>query len=91
LSLLCSFLNTSLAPTPSNLPYNYLISKAAEEKRTLVRGSMMALLVALDHHIENEEMGEGKEDNAFRYFFSKLVEYNVQAEISIERRISRSF
>ncbi|WVF71750.1 hypothetical protein IAT40_006558 [Kwoniella sp. CBS 6097] len=82
LSLLCSFLNTSLAPSRASagfisgqLPYNYLISKAAEERRTLVRVSLMTLLVALDHRVEGERsmsMGEGKEENAFRYFISKL-------------------
>ncbi|WVQ99152.1 hypothetical protein IAU59_006284 [Kwoniella sp. CBS 9459] len=82
LSLLCSFLNTSLAPSRASagfisgqLPYNHLISKAAEERRTLVRASLMTLLVALDHRVEGERsmsMGEGKEENAFRYFISKL-------------------
>ncbi|WVQ82249.1 hypothetical protein IAT38_004377 [Cryptococcus sp. DSM 104549] len=81
LSLLCSLLNTSLAPLKSSaalglggqLPYNHLISNAAEERRTLVRASMMALLVALDYRVEGERgMGEGKEENAFRYFLSKL-------------------
>ncbi|WRT66068.1 uncharacterized protein IL334_003020 [Kwoniella shivajii] len=79
LSLLCSFLNTSLTPLKSSsgisgqLPYNHLISKAAEERRTLVKASMMVLLVALDHRVEGERaMGEGKEENAFRYFISKL-------------------
>jgi hypothetical protein len=82
LSLLCSFLNTSLAPTKppgigSTLPYNHLISKSAEERRTLVRGCMMVLLVALDYREismgSTGEMGEVKDENAFRYFISKLV------------------
>jgi hypothetical protein len=38
---------------------------------------MMVLLVALDYReVENGsvvEMGEGKDENAFRYFISKLV------------------
>ena len=38
---------------------------------------MMTLLVALDYKKVTlpgqEEMGEGKDDNAFRYFVSKLV------------------
>ncbi|WVW83585.1 hypothetical protein I302_105606 [Kwoniella bestiolae CBS 10118] len=83
LSLLCSFLNTSLTPLKASfgisgqIPYNHLISKAAEERRTLVRASLMVLLVALDHRVENQGsagmvMGEGKEENAFRYFISKL-------------------
>lgn len=79
LSLLCSLLNTSLVVTKPNtvgqLPYNHLISKAAEEKRTLIRACLMTLLVALDHQEPKREegMGEGKEENAFRYFVSKLV------------------
>ncbi|WWD17544.1 hypothetical protein CI109_101985 [Kwoniella shandongensis] len=81
LSLLCSFLNTSLAPVKpaaglglgNHLPYNHLISNSAEERRTLVRASMMVLLVALDYQVEGEKgMGDGKEENAFRYFVSKL-------------------
>lgn len=82
LSLLCSLLNTSLTPSKSSsgmtgqLPYNHLISKAAEERRTLVRASMMTLLVALDYRkmpTPGDQMGEGKDENAFRYFLSKLV------------------
>jgi hypothetical protein len=82
LSLLCSLLNTSLTPSKVNsgvtgqLPYNHLISKGADERRTLVRASMMTLLVALDYRrVDGGEvgMGEGKEENAFRYFVSKLV------------------
>ncbi|KAK8864156.1 hypothetical protein IAR55_001402 [Kwoniella newhampshirensis] len=81
LSLLCSLLNTSLAPLKpaaglglgNHLPYNHLISNFAEERRTLVRASLMVLLVALDYKVEGEKnMGEGKEENAFRYFVSKL-------------------
>jgi len=61
------------------IPYNHLISKAAEERRTLVRASMMTLLVALDYRkiqptsSGQGEMGEGKDENAFRYFVSKLA------------------
>ena len=85
LSLLCSLLNTSLTPSKASagvtgqLPYNHLISKAADERRTLVRASMMTLLVALDYrkigppNAQDLQMGEAKEDNAFRYFLSKLV------------------
>jgi hypothetical protein len=84
LSLLCSLLNTSLTPSKVNsgvtgqLPYNHLISKGAEERRTLVRASLMTLLVALDYRqvsVSGSEqiMGEGKDENAFRYFVSKLV------------------
>ena len=39
---------------------------------------MMTLLVALDYKKVPPsvgEMGEGKDDNAFRYFVSKLVSY----------------
>ena len=81
LSLLCSLLNTSLAVSKPNtvgaLPYKHLISKAAEEKAVLVRACLMCLLVALDYTLPAEgepEMGrDNKEDNAFRYFVSKLV------------------
>jgi len=82
LSLLCSLLNTSLTSKSNSgvtgqIPYNHLISKGAEERRVLVRASMMTLLVALDYKKVTppgqEEMGEGKDDNAFRYFVSKLV------------------
>lgn len=83
LSLLCSLLNTSLTPSKASagvtgqIPYNHLISKAAEERRTLVRASMMTLLVALDYRKipdpQDQMMGESKDDNAFRYFLSKLV------------------
>ena len=80
LSLLCSFLNTSLTPSKTTagiggqIPYNHLISKAAEERRTLVRASFMMLLVALDYRKEDlTPMGDGKDENAFRYFISKLV------------------
>jgi hypothetical protein len=88
LSLLCSLLNTSLATNKNaskgisgmtgQLPYNHLISKSAEERRTLVRGCLMTLLVALDYKAPGEvgdvaQMGEAKEENAFRYFISKLV------------------
>jgi hypothetical protein len=53
LSLLCSWLNTSLSSNSSNwgeqLPYNHLLSKSGEDRRTLVKMSLMTLLVALDH------------------------------------------
>lgn len=53
LSLLCSWLNTSLSTNSSNwgeqLPYNHLLSKSGEDRRTLVKMSLMSLLVALDH------------------------------------------
>jgi hypothetical protein len=53
LSLLCSWLNTSLSTGTSNwgeqLPYNHLLSKSGEDRRTLVKMSLMSLLVALDH------------------------------------------
>lgn len=85
LSLLCSFLNTSLAPTKSSagiggqIPYNHLISNAGDERRTLVRASMMMLLVALDHRREDtSQVGESQEENAFRYFVSKLVGHKRQ-------------
>ncbi|KAJ9104377.1 hypothetical protein QFC20_004513 [Naganishia adeliensis] len=32
-----------------NLPYNHLLSKSGEDRRTLVKMSLMTLLVALDH------------------------------------------
>ena len=84
LSLLCSFLNTSLARSKAStsiggqLPYNHLISKAEEERRTLVRGCLTTLLVALDYRQEGAaaQMGEGKDENAFRYFVSKLVSWS---------------
>jgi hypothetical protein len=84
LSLLCSLLNTSLTSPKANgvtgqIPYNHLISKGAEERRILVRASMMTLLVALDYKKVTPSsevgMGEGKDDNAFRYFVSKLVSH----------------
>ena len=37
---------------------------------------MMTLLVALDYRkipTQTDQMGEGKDENAFRYFLSKLV------------------
>lgn len=104
LSLLCSWLNTSLSPHTSNwgeqLPYNHLLLKSGEDRRTLVKMSLMTLLVALDHwEIEQPRSpadtptssfppGSGafafppnipaepdmkKNENAFRYFVSKLV------------------
>ncbi|RXK36807.1 hypothetical protein M231_05891 [Tremella mesenterica] len=79
LSLLCSWLNVSLTSTKATggmtgqMPYSHLISKAAEEKRVLVKSCMMALLVALDYRRpELSSMNEGKDANAFRYFVSKL-------------------
>jgi hypothetical protein len=84
LSLLCSLLNTSLTSPKANgvtgqIPYNHLISKGGEERRILVRASMMTLLVALDYKKVTPSsevgMGEGKDDNAFRYFVSKLVSH----------------
>jgi len=89
LSLLCSLLNTSLTSPKANgvtgqIPYNHLISKGAEERRILVRASMMTLLVALDYKkvTPSSEMGMGmgevKDDNAFRYFVSKLVSNSPQ-------------
>lgn len=53
LCLLCSWLNTSFAAAPPSplgvsLPYSHLVSKAGEERRSLVRTSLMCLLVALD-------------------------------------------
>ncbi|EIW70902.1 hypothetical protein TREMEDRAFT_43442 [Tremella mesenterica DSM 1558] len=79
LSLLCSWLNVSLTPTKAiggmtgQMPYSHLISKAAEEKRVLVKSCMMTLLVALDYERpELSSMNEGKDENAFRYFVSKL-------------------
>ena len=109
LSLLCSFLNTSLTTSRAStglggmtgsLPYNHLISKGADERRTLVRGCMMVLLVALDYHapkgVGSEAMGE-KDENSFRYFISKLVSYVfivfrlAKLTVSTARRISSSF
>lgn len=77
LSLLCSLLNTSLAPLATGvtgqIPYNHLISNAAEERRTLVRSCFTVLLVALDYQRDaGLQMGE-RDENAFRYFISKLV------------------
>ncbi|WVO16453.1 hypothetical protein L204_104130 [Cryptococcus depauperatus] len=88
LSLLCSLLNTALAK-PSSLAGTLggslgnlgvggnLIGKAVEERRILVRMSMMTLLVALDYRAPTkaegrETTGEGKDENAFRFFVSKL-------------------
>ncbi|KIR77362.1 hypothetical protein I305_01333 [Cryptococcus gattii E566] len=97
LSLLCSFLNTSLTrdPADSSGPgasagglagivgglgklgsLGGLGLRAGEERRTLVRLCMSVLLVALDYKTdgptEGAVMGEGKDENAFRYFLSKL-------------------
>ena len=121
LSLLCSWLNTSLSRGAhtnwgENIPYNHLITRVGDDRRTLVRMSLMVLLVALDHwKVDKEDvmssaaetplMGMGgfglgsgsgsgsfsagmggqqvgsmfgesapkKDENAFRYFISKLV------------------
>ncbi|ORY21894.1 high-temperature-induced dauer-formation protein-domain-containing protein [Naematelia encephala] len=78
LSLLCSLLNTSLAPARTSsgvtgqLPYNHLISTVADERRTLVRDCLMVLLVALDHSREVDGVMGERDENAFRYFVSKL-------------------
>jgi hypothetical protein len=92
LSLLCSFLNTSLTSKSvpgigGQLPYNHLLSKASEERRTLVRASMMILLVALDYQTPDMGgqlgvMGDVKDENAFRYFVSKLVSVS-ESELTI--------
>lgn len=107
LSLLCSFLNTSLTRDPADTTgpggssgglagivgglgklgsLGGLGLRAGEERKTLVRLCMSVLLVALDYKMEGGAgaghetvtgggpvMGEGKEENAFRYFLSKLV------------------
>ncbi|KAE8537640.1 hypothetical protein D1P53_005696 [Cryptococcus gattii VGV] len=99
LSLLCSFLNTSLTRDPADPTgpggsggglagivgglgklgsLGGLGLRAGEERRTLVRLCMGVLLVALDYKMDapteggGAVMGEGKEENAFRYFLSKL-------------------
>ncbi|KGB74694.2 hypothetical protein CNBG_0532 [Cryptococcus deuterogattii R265] len=106
LSLLCSFLNTSLTRDPADTTgpggssgglagivgglgklgsLGGLGLRAGEERKTLVRLCMSVLLVALDYKMEGGAgaghetvtgggpvMGEGKEENAFRYFLSKL-------------------
>lgn len=80
LSLLCSLLNTSLAPTKSSataVPYNHLVFRAAEERRTMVRMCLMTLLVALDYRsFDNIALPVAppleKDENAFRFFISKL-------------------
>jgi hypothetical protein len=84
LSLLCSLLNTSLAtPKPgaaAAVPYNHLMFRASDERRTLVRMCLMTLLVALDYRsfeaipsvTPGTPVTETKDDNAFRYFVSKL-------------------
>lgn len=102
LSLLCSWLNTSLTPSKATaglggqVPYSHLVSKAAEEKRTLVKASLTALLVALDHDRPELQphMGQSRDDNAFRYFVSKLVglvgAYEVHLTSSTVKRTLRS-
>lgn len=81
LSLLCSLFNTSLATASSSaVPYNHLVFRAAEERRTMVRMCLMTLLVALDYRsFDNIAPTPGtagpqgdKDDNAFRFFISKL-------------------
>lgn len=82
LSLLCSLLNTSLASQTksSAVPYNHLVFRAAEERRTMVRMCLMTLLVALDYRSFDNiapvpgtpGAGGDKDDNAFRFFISKL-------------------
>lgn len=81
LSLLCSLLNTSVAGTKpsaaSAVPYNHLMFKAADERRTLIRMCLMNLLVALDYRSfdivsNNPAIPEKKDENAFRYFLAKL-------------------
>ncbi|OXH42508.1 hypothetical protein J008_00023 [Cryptococcus neoformans] len=100
LSLLCSFLNTSLTRDPSSSGgggigivgglgklggFGGLGLRGGEERKALVRVCMEVLLVALDYKMEaglgagiegavmgGTGMGEGKEENAFRYFLSKL-------------------
>lgn len=81
LSLLCSLLNTSVAgrkpSAASAVPYNHLMFKAADERRTLVRMCLMNLLVALDYRSfdivsNNPAISEKKDENAFRYFLAKL-------------------
>lgn len=86
LSLLCSFLNTSLtdprasAGIGGQIPYNHLLSKTGEDRRALIRTSLMVLLVALDNwggsgmeDVSAPSNGEAKDGNAFCYFVSKLV------------------
>ncbi len=62
LSLLCSWLNTSLASTGGgigeHMPYNHLLLKLGEDRRTLVKMSLMCLLVALDFQTANEDCAE---------------------------------
>ncbi|BEJ11066.1 hypothetical protein CspHIS471_0104880 [Cutaneotrichosporon sp. HIS471] len=81
LSLLCSLLNTSLTLKAGGVPYNHLVFRAAEERRTMVRMCLMTLLVALDYRsFDNIAPTPGtpggpaaeKDDNAFRFFISKL-------------------
>ena len=101
LSLLCSFLNTSLTRSKTTstiqsiggqIPYNHLISKAEEDRRMLVRGCLTTLLVALDYRRPegSGQMGEGKDENAFRYFISKLVSLPLrrsgQVDVPLQHR-----
>jgi hypothetical protein len=82
LSLLCSLLNTSLASPKAGaaaaVPYNHLMFRASDERRTLVRMCLMTLLVAVDYRSFESIPGmpgtpvETKDDNAFRFFISKL-------------------
>lgn len=84
LSLLCSLLNTSLASPKAGataaVPYNHLVFRASDERRSLVRMCLMTLLVALDYRsfdaipsAPGTPHPDVKDDNAFRYFVSKLV------------------
>jgi hypothetical protein len=61
LSLLCSWLNTSLAPAnggiSENIPYHHLF-KLGEDRRNLVKMSLTCLLVALDFQSSSGEEGE---------------------------------
>lgn len=81
LSLLCSLLNTSLASPKAGVgaavPYNHLVFKASEERRQLVRTCLMTLLIALDYRSFDNIPAPGaapetKDENAFRFFISKL-------------------
>lgn len=81
LSLLCSLMNTSLASPKAGVgaavPYNHLVFKASEERRQLVRMCLMTLLVAIDYRSFDNipqpgSAQEVKDENAFRYFISKL-------------------
>lgn len=83
LSLLCSLLNTSVGSPKtgtSAMPYNHLVFRASDERRSLVRMCLMTLLVALDYRSFDSipqtpgtpGVAEAKDENAFRFFVSKL-------------------